>query len=108
RSVGNVLYELDGQPALSLYERYLGEHAAGLPASGLLFPLTVRPNRDAEGVVRTILAVDHAERSLTFAGDVPTGHYARLMRANFDRLVDGASCAARTADAALGANGAEL
>lgn len=96
RSKENVLYELDGQPALDLYEQYLGEHAAALPGSGLLFPLSVRQSRDDTGVVRTILAVDRQERSLTFAGEVPTGAYARLMRANVERLVQGAAGAART------------
>jgi hypothetical protein len=94
RSAGNVLYELDGEPALDLYKRYLDSQAAGLPATGLLFPLTVRAG-DGEPVVRTILAVDEAERSLTFAGDVPTGYRARLMRASLERLVDGASDAAQ-------------
>lgn len=101
RSRGAVLYELDGQPALSLYKSYLGEHAARLPSSGLLFPLTVRQGSD-RGVVRTILAIDEAAQSVTFAGDVPEGAYGRLMRANFDRLVDGASGAARTSYEALG------
>ncbi|HYQ31103.1 MAG TPA: FIST N-terminal domain-containing protein [Polyangiaceae bacterium] len=102
RSEGNVLYELDGRPALTLYEQYLGEHAAGLPASGLLFPLTVRPERNGPGVVRTILAVDAESKSLTFAGDVPVGHFARLMHANVDRLVEGAIGAARASRAAVG------
>jgi hypothetical protein len=105
---GNVLFELDGQSALALYERYLGEHAAGLPASGLLFPLTVRASREDLGVVRTILSVDRQRGSLTFAGDVPVGHYARLMRANFDRLVEGAGGAAVTSHQALGGGAADL
>jgi hypothetical protein len=93
RSVGNVVYEFDGQSALSLYKKYLGEHAAGLPASGLLFPLLVHVG-DSPAVVRTILAIDEATQSLTFAGDVPQGSSARLMKANFDRLIDGAHQAA--------------
>lgn len=101
RSRGAVLYELDGEPALALYKRYLGEHAGQLPASGLFFPLTVRRGIGERGVVRTILAVDEAEQSLTFAGDVPEGSYGQLMHANFDRLVDGASAAARTCQDAL-------
>lgn len=96
RSKGNVLFELDGRPALDLYVEYLGEHAADLPAAGLLFPLAIRPSRNDAAVVRTILAVDSRERSLTFAGDMREGFYARLMRANFDRLLDGATGAART------------
>jgi len=96
RSKGNVLYELDGQPALALYKKYLGEHAAGLPATGLLFPLAVRNGGGTE-LTRTILGVDEDEQSLTFAGDMPQGAMARLMKANFDRLVDGAHGAAQGA-----------
>lgn len=91
RSVGNVLYELDDKPALALYKRYLGERAAGLPATALLFPLAIRVPGEHKQLVRTVLAVDEATQSLTFAGDVPEGSLAQLMRANLDRLVQGAS-----------------
>jgi hypothetical protein len=95
RSEGNVLYELDGKSALALYREYLGEHAAALPASGLLYPLAIRAEEDDQPLVRAILRVNEETQSLTFAGDIPEGWYARLMRANFDRLVDGALGAAR-------------
>ncbi|MDH4301953.1 MAG: FIST C-terminal domain-containing protein, partial [Nitrospira sp.] len=66
-----------------------------LPATGLLFPLALRANQaDSKSLVRTILAVDEGEQSLTFAGDIPEGAFAQLMKANFDRLVQGASEAA--------------
>jgi hypothetical protein len=108
RSRGNVLYEMDGCSALQLYKRYLGEHAAELPASGLLFPLSLR-TADGEGpLVRTILAVDEAEQSLTFAGDVPEGAIARLMKANFERLIDGATAAARTSGDGIRGGTAQL
>lgn len=104
RSVGNVLYELDGEPALDLYERYLGEdEAKGLPGTGLLFPLLIRdPARPETALVRTILAVDREARSLTFAGDVPEGWVGQLMRGNFDRLAAGSADAARQARVGLG------
>ncbi|MBU1878206.1 MAG: FIST C-terminal domain-containing protein, partial [Chloroflexi bacterium] len=95
RSQHNVLYELDGKPALELYKTYLGERAAGLPATALLFPLALRADLDDEKrIVRTVLAVDEANQSMTFAGDIPQGYLAQLMKANFDRLVDGAAGAA--------------
>jgi len=95
RAEGNVLFELDGKPALALYKSYLGDRASGLPATALLFPLSLRdPEGRNEDVVRTILSVDEAAQSLTFAGDIPQGHMVQLMRANFDRLVDGAGTAA--------------
>ncbi len=94
KSAGNVLYELDGRSALDLYKQYLGDHVAGLPSSALLFPLSLRIGNN-QGVVRTILGVDEVTQSMTFAGDMPEGAYARLMKANFERLIDGASQAAR-------------
>jgi hypothetical protein len=110
RSEGNVLYELDGQSALELYKKYLGEHAANLPASGLLFPLSLRTEAEVGGtpVVRTILAVDEEAQSMIFAGDVPQGAYARLMKANFDRLIDGAMGAAKTSYEAIGSSSPDL
>lgn len=108
RSRGNVVYELDGVSALELYQRYLGDRAAELPASGLLFPLSLRSGPGGEAVVRTILAVDEESRSLTFAGDVPEGSYGRLMKANFDRLIDGAAGAAEACRKALGTSAPEL
>jgi len=108
RSKGNILYELDGKSALALYKQYLGEHAQGLPATGLLFPLSVREQEAGYSRVRTILAVDEREQSLTFAGDIPTGAYARLMKANFDRLIDGATGAARRSKEILADKTADL
>ena len=108
RAEGNVLYSLDDQPALALYKRYLAHRAAELPASGLLYPLQILPDRESTGgLVRTILAVDEAAQSLTFAGDIPEGSYARLMKAGLDNLVGGATLAAGQA-AAPAAPGSQL
>ncbi len=108
RSKGNVLYELDRHSALDLYKRFLGEHAAGLPATGLLFPLSLRMRGGTTSVVRTILAVDERDQSMTFAGDMPDGAYARLMKANFERLIDGAHGAAARSAEGLGSSSPDL
>jgi hypothetical protein len=98
KSAGNVLYALDDKPALTLYKRYLGDRVSGLPATALLFPLAVRSNHNGgREVVRTILSVDEKEKSMTFAGDIPSGSMAKLMKANIDRLIDGAVLAAQKA-----------
>ncbi len=102
RSTANVLYELDGKPALQLYKEYLGDRAADLPATGLLFPLALRDQTDErKQLVRTILAVDEATQSMTFAGNIPEGALAQFMRANFDRLIEGASHAALSSQVAI-------
>ena len=101
KSQSNVLFELDGKPALDLYEAYLGaDEIAGLPGTALLFPIQISdPQRPGHTVVRTILGVDKAARSMTFAGDLPQGWGAQLMRGNYDNLANGAGVAARQASA---------
>ena len=108
KSKDNVLYELDGQSALELYKKYLGTQAKGLPASGLLFPLSLRREGKETGLVRTILSVNEKEGSMTFAGDVPEGDYVRLMKANFERLVDGAAGAAGMSHESFGTSSPNL
>ncbi len=108
RSEGNILYELDGQSALELYRHYLGEYAADLPASGLLFPLSIRVDDHSPELVRTLLGIDEEKGGLIFAGDLPVGSQASLMKANFDRLIDGANSAAEESQERLGDFKAEL
>lgn len=90
-SAGNLLYEIDGQPALDLYKKYLGSFADELPGSALLFPLALLNDQDEDApLVRTILSIDEANKSMIFAGDVPTGARVRLMRAGLEELVKAA------------------
>jgi hypothetical protein len=102
RAEGNVLYELDGRSALDLYKTYLGDHAEQLPGSALLFPIVVTEAGGGQGVVRTVLSVDEDQKSMTFAGDIPEGGTAQLMKTNVDDLVDGATAAAETSLSGLG------
>lgn len=97
KSSENILFEIDDQPALDLYKSFLGDKAKDLPASGLLFPLSMRESEDRAPVVRTILGINEEEKSLTFAGDIPEGSFVKLMKANNDRLINGAEEAALAA-----------
>ncbi|HVZ74894.1 MAG TPA: FIST N-terminal domain-containing protein [Polyangia bacterium] len=98
RASGNILHELDGQPALDVYKRYLGPYADDLPSSGLLFPFALLDDeRHESGIIRTPLAVDERAGTITLAGDVPQGGLLRLMHATSELLVDGAETAARDA-----------
>ncbi|MDO8875747.1 MAG: FIST N-terminal domain-containing protein [Pseudolabrys sp.] len=99
RAKGNILLELDGGPALDLYARYLGEdEIEALPGSALLFPLQINdPKRPDHRIMRSVLAVDRNTKSMTFAGDMPEGWVAQLMKGSFDRLALGAADAAQQA-----------
>lgn len=102
RCEGNVLYELDGEPALEIYKRYLGDYAQDLPASGLLFPFAMLgEDHSAMGLIRTILGIDEASGSLTLAGEINPDGYLKLMHASTDKLVNGAEAAAEAAAALL-------
>ena len=94
KSKANVLYEIDGEPALDLYKKYLGELAKELPNSGLRFPISIKEDENSPEIIRTLLAVNEEEKSITYAGDVPEGYTARLMKADIDMLIEGAGKAA--------------
>jgi len=108
KSKDNILYELDGKPALALYKEYLGEYATELPASGLYFPLMVRSADSRRTFIRTIQRVDETRNALVFSGDVPEGYYSKLMRSNFDKLIDGSKQAAKKSLTTLGREHAQL
>lgn len=97
KSDANVLYEIDGQPALDLYKKYLGEKANQLPQASLLYPLNVTPEGKTKPVVRTILGIDNEKQSMTLAGDVPVNSKVQLMMASVDAIAEGASEAAKLA-----------
>jgi hypothetical protein len=91
KSEGNILFEIDNRPALDLYKEYLGEKASELPGSGLLFPFTILDTATSEPIVRGIQNVNESLNSIVLFGDVKNGDKIQLMRANFDRLIDGAA-----------------
>ncbi len=108
RAEGNVLFELDDENALELYKKYLGPHAENLPSSALLFPLSLRMTEADAPVVRTILQINEKDQSMVFAGDIPQDSHAQFMKANFERLIDGATDAAITSKDSLSENPAEF
>ncbi|MEP6746508.1 MAG: FIST N-terminal domain-containing protein [Bacteroidota bacterium] len=93
-AVSNRLFEIDGKNALDLYKKYLGKEADALPGSALFFPLSLKLSEESAPLVRTILSIDNAGKSMVFAGDVPKGSKVRFMRSNLDRLTNAATNAA--------------
>lgn len=97
KSKGNILFEIDDQPALDLYKKYLGEKANELPQASLLYPLNVTPEGKNEPVVRTILNINDDKNSMVLAGDVPVNSRVQLMMASVDGIAGGAAHAAKFA-----------
>ena len=97
KSEKNVLFELDNENALDLYKEYLGPYVDELPGSALLFPLSIREDKSNTNLVRTILSVNETDKSMTFAGNLPVGSKVRLMKANFEKLINASTNAAKEA-----------
>jgi len=102
KSNKNILYDIDGKNALELYKNYLGDYANELPGSALLFPLSIREKNSDKYLIRTILAVDNENQSMVFAGNIPQGSKARLMRANINKLIEASAIAAKNSIEAMG------
>jgi hypothetical protein len=95
----NVLYELNNEPALKVYERFLGKHANKLPSVGVEYPLgLIDKSWIMEGaeycLLRATMSVNRENGSITFAGDVPEGAMVRLTCADSTSILDAARKAA--------------
>lgn len=108
RAKGNVLYELNGQPALEVYERFLGRHACNLPQVGVEYPLMIigghdRPNEDSDCILlRATMSVDRKKGAIAFAGDIAEGATVHLTCGDRDAIQEAAGLAAGKALAGLG------
>ncbi len=97
KSESNVLYELDNQPALDLYKKYLGEKSKDLPAAALLYPLNVQSTDGEESIVRTILNINEEENAMILAGDIEENDKVQLMMTNIDNIANASERAAKQA-----------
>ncbi len=100
KSKENVLYELNGRPALDVYKEFLGDEAADLPNSATPHPLQLILPEEGE-VVRAVLAINEEDGSMNYAGDMPEGITARLMHATENELIASAKEAGTESIAAL-------
>lgn len=78
RAKGKKVYELNGEPALSVYERFLGRHAKKLPAIGVEYPLCLLEKWGDVGqedymLMRATMSINREDRSVTFGGEIPEG-----------------------------------
>ena len=97
KSDDNILFELDGQPALDLYKTYLGDKAKDLPGAALLYPLNVKVQIDDQPIVRSILNIDETNNSVILAGDIPENSKVQLMMTNVDNIANASERAAKQA-----------
>ncbi len=83
KSSGSVLHELDGKPAIAIYDDYFGEAAAELRTDTLAklaitYPLGIKTEGSEEMLIRDPITVD-AAGSITCAAEIPEGSDVQLM-----------------------------
>lgn len=102
KSVGTTIHEINNQPAVSLYERYLGaDEVANLREEmlgevALSYPLGIKDTQSDEFLLRAPFAVT-ADGSIVCGGEVLEGSEVQLMVGSKDDAIAAASKAATSA-----------
>jgi len=98
KSEGAVVHELDGKPAISIYEEYFGENAEDLRSeplarTAITYPLGIKYPDQEDFFIRDPITVDE-NGSITCAAEIPEGVEVRLMIGSKDKAIEAATEAA--------------
>ena len=109
RSDGRIIYELDGRPALDVYEEaILAASQGGSGVTPIMLPLAVRATaRHDKSLVRSVMGVEAQKRCLRLAVDVPQGYLVQTLVGERGALVSAshdAAVAAQEGAAAVGSD----
>jgi hypothetical protein len=90
RAVGNVLHEIDGEPAVDWFRRFftVDGQLAPMPESAYRFPLVLEgPRPERQGLYRSLRFFNQPPGALTFWGSIEEGDHVRLAIGNDASLV---------------------
>ncbi len=102
KSAGSVIHEIDGKPAIKIYEDYFGEDEAKvlrtetLAKLAITYPLGMKVAGSDELLIRDPITVDE-KGSITCAAEIPEGSEIRLMVGSRDEAIKMAKVAAKSA-----------
>jgi len=102
KSTGSILHELDGKPAIRIYEDYFGEAEAAqlrketLAKLAITYPLGMKTPGSDEMLIRDPISVDQ-NGSITCAAEIPEGAEIQLMVGSREEAVKVAKNAAENA-----------
>ena len=106
KSNGAVVHEINGAPAVKIYEDYFGEdeakilHTEALARLAITYPLGMKVAGSDELLIRDPITVDE-KGSITCAAEIPEGSEIRLMMGSREEAVKVAKIAAENAVAQL-------
>lgn len=102
KSKGAVIHELDGKPAIKIYEDYFGAEKANVLRSeplarlAITYPLGMSVPGSDEFLIRDPITVD-ADGAITCAAEIPQGSEVRLMIGSREEAIKVAKVAAENA-----------
>lgn len=99
KAEGAVVHEINGRPAVSIYEDYFGENIEDLRKEPLArmaitYPLGLKIGESDEYLIRDPVTVDE-KGSITCAAEIPEGSEVRLMIGSKEKAIEAAQEAAR-------------
>lgn len=100
RSQGDIVNEIEGEPAINLYKEYFAKEVSELKRElrrlSVFYPLGMRVSEKKEYLLRSVSAILD-DGSLVFQGEVPQGSNVRLMISSKEACLLSASNAAKAA-----------
>jgi hypothetical protein len=102
RSQANVLFELDKQPAASVYEEYFGPELVqrmrqeGLTRRGIAYPLGIQREGTDQWLLRNVVSFGE-DGSLSCSGEILEGSWLQLMIGSRELALEAAYKAAQEA-----------
>ena len=88
KSEGNLVQEIDGEPALSFYQNYLGADATS-GETHIAIPLAVFEEGSGDFYLRAPIAYDENAGTASFLGSVPEGASVQLTLASPENILEG-------------------
>ncbi|UXX78736.1 FIST C-terminal domain-containing protein [Reichenbachiella carrageenanivorans] len=95
KSTNNILFELNEEPILDFYKKYLEGLFVNIEEAIRMFPLGIKAENGNERIMRSFLSYNPENGGAQFAGEMPEGIKVRMMRSNINSLLDSAEEAAK-------------
>ncbi len=86
KSHKNMVYEIDGKPAIDFYKKYLNVTTDDMPQTGIEYPLEVRL-KNGQVLYRAVLDIEEKSGALIFAGHVEEKSRVRLSTAKGKAII---------------------
>ncbi|MEO9803067.1 MAG: FIST N-terminal domain-containing protein [Reichenbachiella sp.] len=96
KSTNNILFELNEEPVLDFYQKYLEGLFDDMVEAIRIYPLGIKTENGEERLLRAFLGYNKEKGGALFAGDMPEGARVRMMKSNISSLIDAAGDAAHS------------